>query len=271
MARATGAQVRAIAATAVQETLRRKVLYVIVFLVLMVGFISVSSAFVLKMAAESGEKNIGDTVRASLVSSTFSLWAAAAQFLALFLGAVGLSSEMRAKTIVNVLSRPVDRSVYLIGRWAGLLVFLWVFQLVGIGLGLGMALAFRVPLASTLGIGLAGTFVQIAFLSGVSLGLSVAMPPIVAGGCAVLLQMLPALVKGLIHHPRWFIHAPALAIYYLSPADMPVDLISASLSKQLLHPEFGLYAGVLVENLLYAVVVFALGCVALGRREWRLR
>ena len=115
MARATGAQVRAIAATAVQETLRRKVLYVIVFLVLIVGFISVSSATVLRMVAESGEKNIGDTVRASLVSSTFSLWAAAAQFLALFLGAVGLSSETGAKTIVNVLSRPV-RSVRLPDR-----------------------------------------------------------------------------------------------------------------------------------------------------------
>jgi ABC-type transport system involved in multi-copper enzyme maturation permease subunit len=271
MARATGAQIRAIAATAVQETLRRKVLYVIVFLVLLVGFISVSSATVLRMVAESGEKNIGDTVRASLVSSTFSLWVAAAQFLALFLGAVGLSSETGAKTIVNVLSRPVDRSVYLIGRWTGLLAFLWGFQLAGIVLGLGMALAFRVPLASTLWIGLAGTFVQIALLSGVSLGLSVVMPPILAGGCAVLLQMLPALVQGLTHHPRWFIHAPAIAIYYLSPADMPVNLISASLSKQLLHPQFGLYGAVLAENLVYGVVVFAFGCLALRRREMRLR
>jgi hypothetical protein len=271
MARAAGAQVRAIAATAVQETLRRKVLYVIVFLVLIVGLISVSSALVLRMAAESGETNIGDTVRASVVSSTFSLWATAAQFLALFLGAVGLSSETAAKTIVNVLSRPVDRSVYLTGRWTGLLAFLWAFQLIGILLGLALALAFRVPLASTLWIGLAGTFVQIALLSGVSLGLSVVMPPIMAGGCAVLLPLLPAMVQGLTHHPRWFIYGPATAVYYLSPAEMPVNLISASLSRQLLHPQFGLYAGVLSENLLYSVAVFALGGIALGRKELRFR
>jgi hypothetical protein len=83
--------------------------------------------------------------------------------------------------------------------------------------------------------------------------------------------MLPALVQGFTHHPRWFVSAPAIAIYYLSPADMPVNLIGASLSKQLLHPQFGLYGGVLAENFLYGVMVFALGCVALGRREVRLR
>ena len=157
MARATGAQVRAIAATAVQETLRRKVLYVIVFLVLIVGFISVSSATVLRMVAESGEEeHRRHGARQSRVLHLLSLWAAAAQFLALFLGAVGLSSETGAKTSINVLSRPVDRSVYLTGRWTGLLAFLWVFQLAGIVLGSGMALAFHVPLASTLWIGLAG-------------------------------------------------------------------------------------------------------------------
>ena len=76
--------------------------------------------------------------------------------------------------------------------------------------------------------------------------------------------------QGLTHHPRWFIHAPAIAIYYLSPADMPVNLISASLSKQLLHPQFGLYGAVLADN--FCTEWWSShGCVALRRREMRLR
>jgi ABC-type transport system involved in multi-copper enzyme maturation permease subunit len=36
------------------------------------------------------------------------IWGSAAIFLALFLGAIGVSSEIGAKTIVHVMSRPVE-------------------------------------------------------------------------------------------------------------------------------------------------------------------
>jgi ABC-type transport system involved in multi-copper enzyme maturation permease subunit len=264
-------QIWAIAATAAQEVLRRKVLYVVVFLLVIVGVFSLAGMAVLQMAAESGEAGIATSIRTNLVSGTLGMWISAAKFLAVFLGAIALSSEVTSKTIVNVLARPIDRAAYLTGRWLGLLIFLVLFQVLGHALGLLMIMLTGVSVAPTFWFGLLESFVSIIFLSGVSLALSVVMLPIVAGGLTVFLPILSPLVQGLTDHPKWVFKGPAMAIYYLLPAHMPFNLISESLSGQLLKPRYGLYAAVIAENFLYAMVVFAVGCVLLRRRELRLR
>jgi hypothetical protein len=157
------------------------------------------------------------------------------------------------------------------GRWAGLLIFLWTFQLLGVVAGLAVTRIFDVRFVPTLWFGFANMFVGATLLSGVSLGLSAFMPPLPAGFCAFLLQIAPSLAKDFLHDPKWLVRAPAFAAYYLAPAALPVNLISDSFSRELIHPEYGLYSQVLCENLLYAAAVFALGCVVFGRREPRLR
>ena len=264
-------KIRAVAATAFQETLRRKVLWIVLALIVIIGFFMVSSMIVLRLASQAGEAEIGRSIRSSIVSGALGLWSSSATFLAVFLDAIGLSSETSARTIVGVLARPVDRWVYLTGRWIGVLAFLWGFQMIGISIALALTYALGVPFAPTLWLGLAGMFVNAALLSGVSLGLSVVAPPVLAGICAFLLPSLPDLVRLLLRVPSRLLRVPALPIYYLSPAKMPSDLVSGSFSKELVNPTYGLYAGVLAENLLYAVAAFALGCVLFARRELKLR
>jgi len=267
----TAAQLHAIALTAIQETLRRKVLYVVLILTVIVGLVTGSSMAVIQMATESGEAALGDAVRARLATTALSLWSAAATFLAVFLGAVGLSSETTARTIVNVLCRPVTRTTYLTGRWMGILGFLWGFQVVGIVIGLGLAVGLGARFAPTLWLGLAGMLVNAALMSGVSLGLSVVLPPVLAGAVAFLLPVLPVIASLMVNNPWWVVRAPMLAIYYLSPAVMPADLVGDSFTKELMHPQYGLYARVLAENLCYAVAVFTLACAVFERRELTLR
>ena len=264
-------KIRAIAGTALQETLRRRVLWIVLILVAVIALFMGSGMAILSMATESGEADTADALRANLVGGAIGLWTLAAQFLALFLGAVALSSEATGKTLVNVLSRPIGRPAYLTGRWLGILAFLWAFQLAGILLSLGVARLIDASYAPTLWVGLAGTLINVTLLSGVSLGLSVVVPPVVAGVGAFLLPVLPALVERATANPWWLVKWPATAIYYLMPAKMPSDLVSDSFSKELLNPNYGLYARVLGENALYAVAVFALGCVLFSRRELKLR
>ena len=151
----TTQKIRAVALTSLQETLRRKVLWIVLVLVVLIGMIVSSTTIILKMAAESGEAGVSDSIRSSLVSQTLGLWTSAATFLAVFLGAVGLSSEIAARTIVTVLSRPIDRWAYLTGRWLGVVAFLWGFQLFGILLALGLARALHADFSPTLWLGLA--------------------------------------------------------------------------------------------------------------------
>jgi ABC-type transport system involved in multi-copper enzyme maturation permease subunit len=199
------------------------------------------------------------------------MWTAGTLFLAVFLGAVGVSSEINGKTIVNVLSRPVERASYLIGRWLGTVVFLLAFQILGMLLAVVIGQIFDVRFPPTAWLGMVEMFINALFFSGVSLSLSVMMPPVPAGACAVLLSMLPAMVSNLTKNPRWFLRLPAIAAYYAGPAQMPINLVSDSFSKQLLHPDYTLYIQVLAENLLYAVAAFTIGCIVFTRRELRLR
>lgn len=265
------AKIHVIAVTAFEETMRRRVFYVVAILAVLIGAITAASTLALRMAMEAGETEIASTVSTQIVESTIGVWQTAAMFLAIFLGAVAVSSEITAKTIVNILSRPVERAAYLTGRWVGILLFLWAFQLIGILAAVAVARLYDVRLVPTIWLGFAEMFVDGALLSGVSLGLSTVMPPVLAGGCTILLQIMPGMIQPFLQNPRWLVRLPVFAAYYLAPAHMPVNLIGDSFSKQLLHPEYGLYSRVLIENLLYAVALFALGCIAFTRREARLR
>ena len=93
-----------------------------------------------------------------------------------------------------------------------------------------------------------------------------------AGCCSfVLFVLLPSFFLRGLHNPTWILRILSNAGYYLCPAQMPANLLGESFSKELLHPEYGLYLGVLTENLLYAAAAFAVGCLILSRRELRLR
>ena len=98
-----------IALNAFQETLRRRVFYVVLLLSLIVVIGISSEMFYLRMARQAGETQILASVGAELLKQVLGIWDFAALFLALFLGAIGVSSEITAKTIVHVLSRPVER------------------------------------------------------------------------------------------------------------------------------------------------------------------
>jgi len=267
----TTAKIRAITRIALQETLRRKVLYIVAVLVVLAMFTVGSGMFFLDLAKQAGETQTISSITSQFVEVVFGMWTAGTLFLAVFLGAVGVSSEINGKTIVNVLSRPVERRAYLMGRWFGTVIFLFAFQILGVLIALLIGQIFDVRFSETTWLGIVEMFVDALFFSGVSLSLSVIMPPVPAGASALLLSMLPAMVSDLTKDPRWFLRLPALAAYYAGPARMPVSLISESFSKQLLHPDYALYIQVLAENLLYVVAVFIVGCVIFARRELRLR
>src|SRR5215475_13336060 len=90
----TGVKLRAIAWTAFQETLRRKVFYLVGFLALFAIAIIGSSATTVRMATDAGETAVVTQVNTGSVSQIFGVWEFAVGFLSLYLGAIALSSEI---------------------------------------------------------------------------------------------------------------------------------------------------------------------------------
>ena len=103
------------------------------------------------------------------------------------------------------------------------------------------------------------------------MGLSVVLNPILAGGVTLLLPSIPNMIESLLRHPHWALKGLAVAGYYLSPAQMPTDLLADSFERELLQPDYALYARVIVENILYAMTFLLAGCILFSRQEIKLK
>jgi Cu-processing system permease protein len=264
-------KLRAVILTSFQETLHRRVLYVVLVLALLIIAAMASQMIYVRMAVRAGEMETVAKMATDFFQQILGTWDFATVFLALFLGAVAISSELKSKTIVTVLSRPIARSTYLVGRWLGVLLFLWGFLVVGVIGAITWGAFFNLKYAPIFWLGVVNLFVRATFLSGVSVGLSVILPPVLAGAVTFLLTILPLIVRDTMGHPRWILRSLATAGYYLAPAHMPVDLVGDSFSKEMVDPKYALYSQVMVENLLYAGAILLLACLIFKRRELRLR
>ena len=261
----------AITLTAFQETFRRRVFYVVLLVALLVTIIIGSQIVFFRMAQQAGETKMLTNMGQGFMQTVLGVWDFAAFFLAFFLGAIGISSEISARTIVHVMSRPVERSIYLLGRWFGVLMFLWIFLFIGIAGALLIAVWLKVPFAPTLWLGFADMYVHAAFYSGLALSFSIITPPVLAAVLAFLLSILPGVVREAVNDPRPLHRIPALIGYYLGPARLPVDLIEESFSKSQLHTDYFLYVRVLGENALYVIAALLIAALFFRRREIRMR
>jgi len=254
-----------------RETMRRKVLF-LALLVFVLGLVQIClSLRLLQLANNAGEAQIAARLRVLFPSYFMYLWQQLGSILAIFLGAMGASHEIAAKTIVHVLSRPIGRTQYLIGRWLGLTIFLWLLEALGIGLALLVAEFFGVAHTPMLWLLCASFFVSTMLYSGLSLSLNTWLPSVPAGIGAFFVMQMAGSSYGAQNDPNQFVRLLAVGEYYLFPATMPVNLISSSFGSGMLSPDYGLYAQVLLENVFFAGVAFAIGCMVFSRRELPMR
>jgi len=86
----------AITFTAFQETLRRRVFYLVLLLALL-GIVTIGSEmFFMRMARQAGEAQMIVQIGNYFMNTIVGVWDFAAFFLAFFLGAIGVSSEISA-------------------------------------------------------------------------------------------------------------------------------------------------------------------------------
>ena len=251
--------------------MRRRIFLVVIALMLLIGVMFARREVEFDMAGQAGETQAVTQGHVEYVTQVFNLWGFAAMFLAAYLGATALASDISGRTLLNTLSRPVRRTTYLASRWLGTLAFLWSFQALGLVVGLGFALYLDVPHTPALWLGCVARLVDVLLVSGVAMAASVFMAPVGAGLTAYLLIVGSGIARSMIHHPAWAVRELSMVTYVLAPAQMPVDLIESSFSQQLVQPPYGVYVAVLGENALYAVVAFAAACALFRRRDILIR
>jgi Cu-processing system permease protein len=138
----SGSRIWPIATNTVREAIRHRLLYTLLFFaVTMIGF----SVLIASLSYVEGERIIQDVGLASI--RLFSVG------IAIFVGIGLIHGEVERRTIYTILAKPVTRSEFLLGKFLGLLLTVWlqlclmaiafvaVSMLVGAGLDLGYAAA----------------------------------------------------------------------------------------------------------------------------------
>ena len=166
-----------IAANTFREILRRKVIYVLLLLGVLMIVIWLGQTSLMNMASEADEPEILLQMKTSQTRAFFGMWSLCTAFLGLFLGAVALATEIRTQTIVPVLVRPIRRWAYLVGKWLGTQLFVCLLLGLGIGIGLAIIWSFELEVRPLFWFSMLEMFAFVTLFTGVSLGLSVVLNP----------------------------------------------------------------------------------------------
>jgi ABC-type transport system involved in multi-copper enzyme maturation permease subunit len=249
-----------IAQMAFTETVRDKILYsILVFALAMIG-----SSTILVTLSVGGEgrivKNLG------LASITlFGL------FIAVFIGINLVSREIERRTIFSLLSKPVRRAEFLVGKFLGLGLTLAVnLGIMAAGL---MLLAWALEDHWTPRILLAAgfTLVELLVLTATAILFSTFSTPTLSAIYTLLVFVIGRLSADLMAFATQFggasLKAMAVGLYYLLPNLSRFNLSGAVANDLLLDP--GALALTAIYGALYAAALLAIAIAVFQRRDFR--
>ncbi|MBK7860403.1 MAG: ABC transporter permease [Archangiaceae bacterium] len=110
--------------------------------------------------------------------------------LAIFLSSGQLTKEIERRTIFLVLSRPVSRAQFVVGRTFGTVLTLWVLQAIMSVVFLIQLNVLHIDMTMTLGAALVGLSVELVVLCAIGAVLSSSSGPIVASSATVGLYLI---------------------------------------------------------------------------------
>ena len=255
----------------VSGILRSKVLYIILFLTIIIAAVSILPILYFQMASEAGEIDTAISLTSQTMGSIIGLWTTATYMLALFLGATAISSEVKTKTIVTVLSKPVDRWKFLLAKWVGIQAFLLFFFLVGMVLAVVIIQFFEAETSLLFWVGVAQSFLKVTILSALALSLATISTPVLSGALPILISILGPYARLGMEDSALWVRLLSKGFYLLLPASMPRNLLEQSFSMTPLDPDWGLYGLIILENAGFAAVLVGLGCFIFSTRELPLK
>lgn len=239
------------------------------FLVLVLIWIQMSF---FELVEEAGEEEMMTQLRAMYASTLWYGSVGMLHILAITLGAVMLPGEVRQRTILSVLSRPVERWQLMLGKLVGVAAFLMIIQCLSILVCLATLKYYGWELHPLFGYAVVYSIVAVL----VSLVCAICFGALWSSGTAIimtflLLFMLPWLADLGDMSSNSGLRTVLGAIGTILPSTMDQNLIEATVTLELLEPRYLYYAAVIGENALFAFAMFCVFLVLFRRREILVR
>ncbi len=254
-------KIPAIALNTFRESVRDRVLYNLVVFVLLLIVASIVM----------GRIAIGQEVKI-VIDAGLSAMTIFGVLIAIFLGIGLVSKEIEKRTIANILSKPVRRSTFLLGKYLGLCLTLLVNSTV-MAAAIALAIAFAVGgfEGASLRIWPAAylIFLELAILTAVALVFSSFSSPALSALFTLLIFLIgrwsPDLKLFAETSDSMATRAVCRALYHLLPNLASFNVINQTAYGQ--AASFELVAGNTVYALFYIAVLVALSVLIFERRD----
>lgn len=194
-----------------------------------------------------------------LIGSMMALVSGFGSLLAAWSAADAVSSEMRSGTVLAVLARPVRRSEFLLGKFLGVQLLMFVFVLIMLGLNYLLAWIGGASIETNPWVLVVYPMVRYALYSGLGIVLVTVMHPILAF-CVVLVMMIAAQIAT-PSNPATFLPAwlKTGLFYFLPSGNLLSETRFLTITRATLQAAtWQEHAIALLYGLDYAVVCFVL-------------
>lgn len=239
----------------IRGLLAKKTMYFLFILVIIV-LVSVGVNLYKLVIQTSDDPQILQGIQIAVVQGILSTWIYFSILLAIIYAAGLISGELKSRSILGTLAKPIARWEFLLGKWLGVQFFFYAILLIGIIICLILMLVWGIPFTGIFAIGILYAIVSIFVFSGISFVLSIYIIPVVGGGISFVIWTFGPQFESLLNVPIVFLKGLGYFLYYISPTFISQDLIKTGLLNNLIDPNFGFYWSVLAENFLYGAVLF---------------
>ncbi len=253
-------KVLAIALNTFRETVRDKILYtLLVFAFAMIG----SAAVLIRMSVRAETRIFLDVGMAAI--------SIIGVLMATFVGITLVYKEVDRRTIFTIISKPIHRYQFILGKYLGLLATI----LVNIAaMAVGLLLLSRALAGEWSWIVLPAiwlTYVELALVTALATLFSAFTTPVLSATFTLSLFLIGRLsgelVAFLAKAPSATVRAIALGLYYVLPNLRAFDVKGQVVLGQL--PGLGWVMGATAYGMLYILFVLAATCLIFQRRDFK--
>jgi ABC-type transport system involved in multi-copper enzyme maturation permease subunit len=247
---------------------QRRLIYFVAALVFVNAVSLIRMLSNVEQAELAGEVEFASGLPPDLITNVLVLWDTSLWLLTCFLGATVISAETKSRAVITTLARPLTRHEFLAGKAIGVIAAAVALFTIPFGLSLFGAWWFGVDLTWGFWLGLAQAVTVYIAMGTMTVALAAVWSPMAAGVTTLfVLPMARSLGESMTGAPNPVWAAIGYVLYGLTPAATPHKLMVSALDSSLIEPAYGLVALVMLENLGYAAVLFALAAWVFARRE----
>lgn len=247
--------------------LARKTIYVLFFIALVVLLITGTDFYRIFSSDPSTDPKALLSQQASALSRMFSSWSTLTSLASIIAAAGVVYSDIKSKIVLGVLAKPVSRWQYLMGKWVGVLLFFYGFLAIGLAIIISLMLYWGISITNVF---LTGAFYQVINLtvySAIAFTLSLFIAPMLGGGISFVFFAFGSLFEQLMGASMQWASILGSVLYYIQPAIIKENLLEKGVLNSLLDPNFSLYWSVILENMLYASIIFFIAVIFFQKRD----